>query len=74
MRGQVTVLFLFVSDIVGFGFGPTAIALLTDFVFHDEARVGSALALATATMGPLCMWTLSRGTKPYGRLVASLHR
>jgi len=71
MRGQATALFLFVFNIIGFGCGPTVIALITDHVFHDDARVGSALALATAILGPLSAWALLRGLKPYGRLIAA---
>lgn len=71
MRGQATALFLFVFNIVGFGCGPTVIALITDFVFHDDTRVGSALALATAILGPLSALALYRGLKPYGRLIAA---
>jgi MFS family permease len=71
MRGQATALFLFVFNIVGFGCGPTVIALITDYVFRDEARVGSALALATIVLGPLSAWVLVRGLKPYGRLIAA---
>ena len=71
MRGQATALFLFVFNIVGFGCGPTVIALITDFVFHDDARVGSALSLATGVLGPLSAWALYRGLKPYGRLIAA---
>jgi MFS family permease len=71
MRGQATALFLFVFNIVGFGCGATVIALITDHVFHDETRVGSALALATAILGPLSAWALVRGLKPYGRLIAA---
>jgi MFS family permease len=70
MRGQTTALFLFVFNIVGFGCGPTVIALITDYVFHDDTRVGSALALATVILGPLSAWALARGLKPYGRLIA----
>ena len=71
MRGQATALFLFVFNIIGFGCGPTVIALITDHVFHDDARVGSALALATAILGPLSALALVRGLKPYGRLIAA---
>ncbi len=71
MRGQATALFLFVFNIIGFGCGPTVIALITDHVFHDDSRVGSALALATAILGPLSAWALLRGLKPYGRLIAA---
>jgi hypothetical protein len=71
MRGQATALFLFVFNIVGFGLGPTVIALITDYVFHDDSRVGSALALATIILGPRSAWALVRGLKPYGRLIAA---
>jgi MFS family permease len=71
MRGQVTALFLFVFNVVGFGCGATVIALITDYVFHNDARVGSALALATAVLGPLSAWAIARGLKPYGRLIAA---
>jgi hypothetical protein len=43
--------------------------LITDFVFHDDTRVGSALTLATAILGPLSAWALFLGLKPYGRLI-----
>jgi hypothetical protein len=46
-------------------------ALITDFVFHDDTRVGSALALAMAILGPLSAWALYVGLKPYGRLIAA---
>jgi len=71
MRGQATALFLFVFNIVGFGCGPTVIALITDYVFRDDMRVGSALVLATVVLGPLSAWVLSSGLKPYGRLIAA---
>jgi MFS family permease len=71
MRGQATALFLFVFNIVGFGCGPTVIALITDYVFHNDARVGSALALSTIILGPLSAFALWRGLKPYGRLIAA---
>lgn len=71
MRGQATALFLFVFNIVGFGCGPTVIALIADYVFHDDTRVGSALALATAILGPLSALAVWRGLKPYGRLIAA---
>lgn len=71
MRGQATALFLFVFNIIGFGCGPTVIALITDYVFHDDSRVGSALALATAILGPLSALALFGGLKSYGRLIAA---
>lgn len=39
LRGQATALFFFVINMVGLGVGPTAIALVTDRVFHDDAAL-----------------------------------
>jgi hypothetical protein len=36
---------VFAVSIIGLGAAPTIVALLTDQVFRDEAKVGSALAL-----------------------------
>jgi hypothetical protein len=40
MRSQITALFLFVFSIIGFGLGPTVVALFTDYVFHAESQIG----------------------------------
>lgn len=39
LRGQATALFFFVINLLGLGIGPTAIALVTDRVFGDEAAI-----------------------------------
>ena len=69
MRGQVTSFFLLTFNLVGFGFGPTLVALLTQYVFHSEALVGRAMASAALLLGPLgaCVWAFAR--KPYARCV-----
>lgn len=69
MRGQVTALFLFVFNIVGFGLGATVVATFTDMVFGDEMMLRYSLAATGAVMGPisiLCFWL---GLKPYARSV-----
>lgn len=53
MHAQSIALFLLFDALVGFGLGPTAVALLTDFVFRDEARVGHALAVVIAIAMPI---------------------
>lgn len=69
MRGQVTALFLFVFNVVGFGVGPTFVALLTDYVFHDDARLRYSLVVSGATMGPLAALMFWSGMKAYGASV-----
>lgn len=53
MHAQSIALFLLFDALVGFGLGPTAVALLTDFVFRDEALVGQALAAVIAIAMPI---------------------
>lgn len=57
MRGQVSALYLFVVNLIGIGFGPTLVALLTDKVFgHDSLLkysmvcVGTGAAIVAATV------------------------
>ena len=53
MRAQVTALYLLVVAFIGTGFGPMAVALTTDFVFADDARLGHSLALVAAMLTPI---------------------
>ncbi|MBT0961186.1 spinster family MFS transporter [Denitromonas iodatirespirans] len=47
LRGQATALFFFVINMIGLGVGPTAVALVTDHVFHDDLALRySALVVA----------------------------
>ncbi|MDE3109167.1 MAG: MFS transporter, partial [Acidobacteriota bacterium] len=72
MRGQVTALFLFVYNVIGFGMGPTVVALFTDFVFHSEKLVGYSMAVATLTLGSLTAVIMWFGIGPYGCAIAEI--
>jgi MFS family permease len=72
MRGQVTALFLFVYNVIGFGMGPTVVALFTDFVFHSEKMLGYSMAVATLILGSLTAVIMWLGVRPYGRAIARL--
>jgi len=67
MRGQISALYLFIYNCIGYGLGPVIIALLTDVVFHDEAKLRYALLLAAMVLGPIGAVILTVGLKPYGR-------
>jgi len=47
MRAQTSALYLFSVNIIGLGAGPTLVAALTDFVFQDEAAIGSSLLVVS---------------------------
>jgi MFS family permease len=70
MRGQMTALFLFVFNIIGFGLGPTFVAMFTDYVFHAESALRYSLVASTSLLGPLGVLIYWLGLKPYARSVA----
>jgi MFS family permease len=43
MRGQASALYLFVINLIGLGLGPTAVAMVTDFVFHNDNAINHSL-------------------------------
>jgi hypothetical protein len=45
MRGQVSAIYLFTVNLIGLGAGPTAVALVTDHVFHNDGLVGLSIFL-----------------------------
>jgi hypothetical protein len=56
MRGQVSAVYLFVVNLIGIGFGPTVVALITDGVYADDAALRYALAWVGG--GAACTATL----------------
>ena len=62
MRGQASAIYIFVANIVGLSIGPTAIALITDYVYgYDEAIryslaiVPAAAMVVSAVLFALCL-------------------
>jgi MFS family permease len=53
MRGTVTALYIAIMNVVGNGFGPLTVALLTDRVFANEAMLGKSMAISAAVLAPL---------------------
>jgi MFS family permease len=60
MRGQVSATYLFFTNMIGLGIGPTAIAASTDHIFHRDSAVGWSIALVgTASMVVACLILLA---------------
>jgi MFS family permease len=49
MRSQAAAVYVFVAGLISQGLGPTAVALVTDFVFRDEMMVRFSLMLVCAS-------------------------
>jgi MFS family permease len=54
MRAQVVALYYFVLNAVGFFVGPTAVALVTDFYFADEAQLRYSMFVVAAAVSVIC--------------------
>jgi MFS family permease len=67
MRAQASALFLFVVNLIGLGLGPTAVALATDRLFHDDRAVGRSLAIVGAVAYAGAIALLAAGLRPYRR-------
>lgn len=65
MRAMISAVFLFVANLLGMGIGPSAVALLTDFVFQHDQAVRHSLALLSAVAYPIAALIFWRGLKHY---------
>lgn len=67
MRAQATAVYLFIFNMVGLGLGPTAVAVVTDFVFADDMAVGRSLVWVCSSSLLLGAVLLYLGLAPYRR-------
>lgn len=65
MRAQASAIYLFVLNMIGLGCGPTAVALVTDYVFHDDLAVGRSLLVVGMTSQLLGAGLLLLGLAAY---------
>lgn len=69
LRARIVALYFLVANLIGLGCGPTAMALVTDRVFGDDAALRYAIAVVTALAMPVSILILSLGLKPFARAV-----
>ena len=65
LRGQISALYLFSINLLGLGFGPTLVALLTDYYFQSQADLRYSLALATACCAVTASMAIFVGIRGY---------
>lgn len=71
-RARMTALYFFVVNLVGLGFGPILIALLTDNLFQSDTALRYSIAVVVAIALPLAAIILTMGFKGYARELARL--
>ena len=67
MRAQFSAVYLFVVNLTGIGFGGTAAALITDYVFRDDGKLHYSIALAAGLSGAISIVLLWRLLAIYRR-------
>jgi MFS family permease len=65
MRAQTTAVYLFILNMVGLGLGPTAVALVTDYGYRNDAAVGYSLMWVCCLGLALGAALLAMGLAPY---------
>lgn len=73
MRGQAISVYLLLAGLLGIGLGPTSVALVTDYVFHDDKALRYALALTAGPSVLFGLWLIASGLRPYAKTYAELH-
>jgi MFS family permease len=77
MRAQVSALYMFAMNVVGFALGPLVVALFTDYLFKDPQDLKYSLSLCAAILGPLAIAVTAQGMKSYrvsyARAIRDLH-
>ena len=65
MRGQASAIYLFVITLLGLGIGPTAVALVTDYVFADDMALRYSLLIVNSLAVLSSVILLGKGLQPY---------
>lgn len=72
MRGQASALYLLIISLVGLGLGPTAVALVTEYVFADDQALRWSLLITSTAALSLALVLLQAGRSPYRKTMARL--
>jgi MFS family permease len=65
MRAQASACYLFVANLIGLGLGPTAVAMVTDYVFRDDAALRWSLLWVGIVTHIGTVAALGLGLKPF---------
>ena len=69
LRAQVVAIYLLCANLLGLSLGPTAVGILTDFVYKDESRLGDALGIIAPTFYILGAIIICFALAPYAKII-----
>ena len=70
-RASVSAVYLLATTLLGQGAGPTVVAAISDYVFHDDSRLPASLSMVAIATIPLSVLSLWAALRPY-RQAASI--
>jgi hypothetical protein len=78
LRGQVSALYVFVLSVIGIGFGPTLVGIISDVLVRyglssSKASLGIALTVTGTIGGLLCVALLRGVAAAYQRRFAAIY-
>lgn len=74
MRAQISAVYLFVVNLTGIGFGGTATALVTDYVYRDDNMLHWSMSTVAAGGGFLACLLLLLAMRPYREAFTALEK
>jgi len=74
MRGQASAVYLLIVNLIGLGIGPTAVALVTDYVFGDDHALRWSLLIVGTVANAAAIGLLLGGMRPYRETLARLQQ
>jgi MFS family permease len=69
LRGQASAIYYLSTSIIGSTLGPLSVGLLTDYVYGDPLRIGSALAIVALVIAPMTALLSLSSRVPFARLI-----
>ncbi len=70
MRGQTSAVYLFIVNLIGLGVGPTAVALVTDYVFANDLALRWSMLIVGTAANLIAIGFLTAGLRPYRETLA----
>jgi MFS family permease len=74
LRGQASAIYYLANSVIGLTFGPLSVGLLTDYVYEDPLRIGSALAVVAIVIAPATALLAFSTRAPFTRVVGATAR
>lgn len=77
LRGQISAVYYLVMSLIGLTIGPTAVALITDYVFRDESAIRYSLSIVSAVAGvftiSIVFWSLGAYRERAASIMQDVH-